>query len=500
MRRKLRSLFEFQRAAAETAQQAKACFAAGDYERAEALFSILLQDEAAADRLAHYCNRSACRLKLGRHDDAAADARVALEISPDSVKAHFRLASALVDRAERCSGAEGGGRRAEAAAACSAALALHPGHAQLLALAARCAEEESAPSAASAPAESAAPPAPTAGDGDGGVAEEDYAEWCRQTANRLYGEGEFGQAVAWYGHALSALGASSAAAAPPPTAPAADGAEGSGDADDGDAAAVVTLLSNRAAAALKLGRWADAAADARAAAARDARAIKARVRGSAALLQMGEMQEALAFATAAVAAAAPADDDGGARRLSELRALPAKELRQRERELRRELDRLRDEGTSGERHVPRGRGRRPAAPTAASDNGGGGGGGALEKDELAAVVAEAEREVVAEGAEAALAKRAVREAEAMISRVGEVGEMAVAKAGASRDASAIRWRQRSDCLSTVRRSCGAMRLHSAHHSDGSTLACIRGCSIRPPAPSPSPPSPPPPSPAGAGSS
>ena len=160
MRRKLRSLFEFQRAAAETAQQAKACFAAGDYERAEALFSILLQDEAAADRLAHYCNRSACRLKLGRHDDAAADARVALEISPDSVKAHFRLASALVDRAERCSGAEGGGRRAEAAAACSAALALHPGHAQLLALAARCAEEESAPSAASAPAESAAPPAP----------------------------------------------------------------------------------------------------------------------------------------------------------------------------------------------------------------------------------------------------------------------------------------------------------------------------------------------------
>ena len=51
-------------------------------------------------------------------------------------------------------------------------------------------------------------------DGDGGVAEEDYAEWCRQTANRLYGEGEFGQAVAWYGHALSALGASSTAAPP----------------------------------------------------------------------------------------------------------------------------------------------------------------------------------------------------------------------------------------------------------------------------------------------
>ena len=74
------------------------------------------------------------------------------------------------------------------------------------------------------------------------------------------------------------------------------------------------------------------------------------------------------------------------------------------------------------------------------------------------------------------------------------------KGGASRDASAIRWRQRSDCRSTVRRSCGAMRLHSAHHSDGSTLACIRGCSIRPPAPSPSPPSPPPPSPAGAASS
>ena len=228
--------------------------------------------------------------------------------------------------------------------------------------------------------------------------------------------------VAWYGHALSALGASSAAA-PPPPAPAADGAEGSGDADDGDAAAVVTLLSNRAAAALKLGRWADAAADARArrraTLARSKRACAARRRFS-----RWERCRKLAFATAAVAAAAPADDDGGARRLSELRALPAKELRQRERELRRELDRLRDEGTPGERHVPRGRGRRPAAPATASADGGGGGSGALEKDELAAVVAEAERAVVAEGAEASLAKRAVREAEAMISRVGEVGEMA----------------------------------------------------------------------------
>ena len=331
MRRKLRSLFEFQRGPAETAQTAKACFAAGDYEQAEALFSILLQDEAAADRLAHYCNRSACRLKLGRHDDAAADARVALEISPDSVKAHFRLASALVERAQRCSGAEGSGRRAEAAAACSAALALHPGHAQLLALAARCAEEESAPAAASAPAESAAPPAPTAGDGDnGGVAEEDYAEWCRQTANRLYGEGEFGQAVAWYGHALSALGASSTAA-PPPQTPAADG---TGDADDGDAAAAVTLLSNRAAAALKLGRWADAAADARAARATLARSR--RVRGSAALLRW-ERCRRLLRSRPPPSPPPPADDDGGARRLSELRALPAKELRQ-ERELRRELD------------------------------------------------------------------------------------------------------------------------------------------------------------------
>ena len=236
--RKLRSLFEFQRGTAETAQTAKACFAAGDYERAESLFSILLQDEAAADRLAHYCNRSACRLKLGRHDDAAADARVALEISPDSVKAHFRLASALVD--ELSAGAEGSGRRRGGGRVQRSAR--RPGTACRIARAG-CAPRRGRDE--------------RAGGGERACGD-------RRAAARR------GQA---HGYALNALGASSAAAPPPPRS----AADGTGDAD-GDAAAVVTLLSNRAAAALKLGQWADAAADARAAAARRSRDQSARAR------------------------------------------------------------------------------------------------------------------------------------------------------------------------------------------------------------------------------
>ena len=92
---------------ADEAINAKAAFAAGDYETAAALFTQLLEEGTADDHL-QLCNRSAALLKLGDAAAAEADARRALRLCPGFVKAHFRLATALFE----------GGHREDAHCAC----------------------------------------------------------------------------------------------------------------------------------------------------------------------------------------------------------------------------------------------------------------------------------------------------------------------------------------------------------------------------------------------
>ena len=96
---------------ADEAINAKAAFAAGDYETAAALFTQLLE-EGTADEHLLLCNRSAALLKLGDSAAAEADARRALWLCPGYVKAHFRLATALFE----------GGRLEDAHSACVEAL------------------------------------------------------------------------------------------------------------------------------------------------------------------------------------------------------------------------------------------------------------------------------------------------------------------------------------------------------------------------------------------
>ena len=85
---------------ADEAINAKAAFAAGDYETAAALFTQLLEEGTADDHL-QLCNRSAALLKLGDAAAAEADARRALRLCPQFVKAHFRLATALFEGGHR---------------------------------------------------------------------------------------------------------------------------------------------------------------------------------------------------------------------------------------------------------------------------------------------------------------------------------------------------------------------------------------------------------------
>ena len=95
----------------DEAINAKAAFAAGDYETAAALFTQLLEEGTADDHL-QLCNRSAALLNLGDAAAAEADARRALRLCPGFVKAHFRLATALFE----------GGHREDAHCACVEAL------------------------------------------------------------------------------------------------------------------------------------------------------------------------------------------------------------------------------------------------------------------------------------------------------------------------------------------------------------------------------------------
>lgn len=79
-------------------------FGTGEYGQAILLYSLALDkaEELPADapssvfpRDVIYSNRSACFLKLGQHEKAEEDARKALEINPDNIKANFRQGLAL---------------------------------------------------------------------------------------------------------------------------------------------------------------------------------------------------------------------------------------------------------------------------------------------------------------------------------------------------------------------------------------------------------------------
>lgn len=160
--------------------------------------------------IALLCNRSAALLKAERCEEAERDAALAVEIDPSLVKPRYRHACALLAL----------GRVQEATVTCDAALAHAPNNSQLEALRRRCDDAQVA-AAASPGSEPAVASNVASGAGvstaecasdsaaDTAAAEEaaggDYVAWCRNTANRLYGEGEYGQACAWYGHAIQAL-------------------------------------------------------------------------------------------------------------------------------------------------------------------------------------------------------------------------------------------------------------------------------------------------------
>jgi tetratricopeptide (TPR) repeat protein len=122
---------------------AKAAFAAGDFEAAAQLYSSLLERRSAVEqRHLLLCNRAAALMKMGRYEDAANDARDAIQDAPEGfVKAHYRLACAL----------RGAGDNAGAQAACDDALQIRPGNDQLKALRESCLSdtlESAAPTAA----------------------------------------------------------------------------------------------------------------------------------------------------------------------------------------------------------------------------------------------------------------------------------------------------------------------------------------------------------------
>lgn len=75
-------------------------FASGDFEKALECYTNAIEevrekrDVSKADRAVLYNNRAACNLKLGRYDQAAADANHTIELDRYNSKAHVRLARA----------------------------------------------------------------------------------------------------------------------------------------------------------------------------------------------------------------------------------------------------------------------------------------------------------------------------------------------------------------------------------------------------------------------
>ena len=192
------------------------------------------------------CNRSVALLKADRCMEAEADAARAVALDGSALKPHYRRACAL----------KALGRHREAATACAVGLKLADaaggGSTQLTTLKHECEEAAAAVAAAvETGSTSAAVAAPLSGeDAAVDVAEHDhdddgdYATFCQTTANRLYGEGEIGQACAWYSHAISAL----------------EQAATTGGLVE-EPRRLATLLSNRAATMLKLGRFYEAGRD-----------------------------------------------------------------------------------------------------------------------------------------------------------------------------------------------------------------------------------------------
>ena len=128
-------------------KEANAAFASGDYASAVAQYTELLTETAPrSDAVAIYCNRSAALLRLGRRNEAAADAQKAVLLTEDEdassaqhVKALYRLASALHDEGDIFgesgeSGDDDWARSQKARQVVRRALAISPEHVQLLAL------------------------------------------------------------------------------------------------------------------------------------------------------------------------------------------------------------------------------------------------------------------------------------------------------------------------------------------------------------------------------
>jgi tetratricopeptide (TPR) repeat protein len=107
------------RRAAVQREAGNEAFRAGDWASAAVAYTSSLS--AAPSDAGVLCNRAAAFLKLGRHEQALADARAASALEPGHVKAHFRAGLAL--HALR--------RFPEAGAALSAAAAADPRNAQI---------------------------------------------------------------------------------------------------------------------------------------------------------------------------------------------------------------------------------------------------------------------------------------------------------------------------------------------------------------------------------
>ena len=445
--------------AASHKQSGDDAFRSGDFSRACTSYASALEalgdgEGDAATKTSILCNRSIGLLNLQRTAEAVSDAAAAVAASPGAIKPRYRHACAL-----RAHGAIG-----KALAVCDAALELEPDHMQLLKLAQSCAEllEQAPlfdtgvtaavpaaspmlrsevlvpPSAPSAPptAPPSAPPAPSADEPD---PEKDYAGWCRAQGNRLFREAEYGQACAWYGHAIVSLERGEGVGVDAPTA---DGSPPRG--------AIATLLSNRAASWLKLGRWAPAAADCERAVTLEPTNIKAYARGSAALMRLGHTERSVAMAQAAVAMAAP-PATARPERLDELRALGVRELRALLWNERRAADRRAHEDARAEMGDPahtrrRGGANAPclvreqasealaeAAAAKAAAAGVGRAGESLQgadKDDLVAEIEELERSALADGGSLQLCERALAEATTMAERVREIEAMAKREAWA----------------------------------------------------------------------
>lgn len=139
-------------AIADGLAKAKAFFASGYYERAEAAFTRVL-DENPDNRVEIVCNRAACSLKLGAFSDAVSDAAEAACMDPTYVKAQYRLALGL----------QGLGKLDRAIKVCREGLALQPESPQLLKLLENLEEAaglEPTPAEPSSPSPSLPPPPP----------------------------------------------------------------------------------------------------------------------------------------------------------------------------------------------------------------------------------------------------------------------------------------------------------------------------------------------------